>query len=94
MERQTLEKLIREAQNVPYQIIETEEGLREALEEFGQPVGFGNQWMVKVDTVRYSIRYADGSYTARVPYKKKSPFETLKFATTPDGDFDENGNLR
>jgi hypothetical protein len=95
MNAEQLDQAIRNAQLHPHQHIVDTDGLRDALNEFAQPVGLGNQWAITVDGIRYSVRYADGQYTARRPKPaKKSPWATVKYGTTPDGDFDEHGNLR
>lgn len=95
MTKTELENAIRTAQQNEFHIIEQTDDLRHALNEFAAPVGMGNQWAISVDGVRYSVRYTDNHYTARTPKPaKKNPFASVNYATTPDGDFDEKGNIR
>jgi len=96
MQKTELEQAIRTAQNHPYQVVVNTDNqeFRAAIEEFGKAAGMGNQWIIEVDGIIYSVRYTDGDYTARELKKKKSTPFPAKLATTPDGDFDTNGNLR
>ena len=87
---------LRAAANTEWGVVENAEGFGEALKQFGQSIGLGLRWNVTEGNETFLISYFDQRYSVKVPKPKKvsSVPQILGFWTTPDGDWDEQGNLR